>query len=352
MSMLPKGLARTVFFDANEPERFNWGRFRQALGTAIGVPVTRKLISRMRLLRALEDLDLNDFDLIWAEQPHIGRMFNTCRARTIVDFDDVTHRKLMRLMPLQEWSLERLHNYYAYRVYRKAELVAFRKYLRVIVCSKDDEDYLKVLGAGNVRVAPNGTAVARLDRSARIREPGTVLRAVFLGNMSGGPNVDAIKFFADQVLPRAKHLVGSFDVIGSKVSTELMHEYGDRVHFRGFVEDLGAALCEYDVMVVPIRFGSGTKLKVLDGMANGVPLVATPYGVEGLDLVDGVHALIASTPDEILAALERLARSADFCRELAMRAHDLARDRYSWEAIQISLGKELVDAAREAAGTA
>lgn len=350
MTMLPKRITRTVFIDPNESTPFDWGRFRRALGSAIGLPVTRTLFARMRLLRALQELNLDDFGLIWAEQPHIGRMFNAHRARTIVDFDDVNHRRLSRLIQLQGWSVARLRSYYPYWVYRRAELRAFRKYLRVIVCSKEDQDYLETRGAGNVRVAPNGTAIARLIPSVRIRASGTLLRTVYLGNMSGRPNIDAVRFFADQVLPRAQGLIESFDVIGSKASPELMRDYGERVRFRGFVEDLSSALCEYDVMVVPIRFGSGTKLKVLDAFASGVPVVSTPYGVEGLDVIDGVHVLIASTPDEMLHALERLARSEDLSRELGQRAHDLARERYSWEAIQMSLAKELTDAVREWGG--
>jgi glycosyltransferase involved in cell wall biosynthesis len=102
-------------------------------------------------------------------------------------------------------------------------------------------------------------------------------------------------------------------------------------------------------MVAPIRFGSGTKLKVLDAMASGVPLLSTPCGIEGLDLVDGVHALIASTPQQMLDALSRLAASADFAAQLARHAHQLVHQRYSWQAIQRSLGEDLADAARERA---
>jgi len=351
-STLSRRVARAVLFDADEPTPFDWRRFRRAVGSAMGMPVSRKLFARMRLLRALQGLELDSFDLIWAEQAHIGRMFHAHRARTIVDFDDVTHRKLLKLMHLKSWSLGRLHNYYTFWVYRYAEVFAFRQYLRVIVCSKEDQDYLKALGAGDVRVIPNGTAIARLVRSPRSRAPGSALRAVFLGNMNAGQNIDAVRFFADQVLPRAQGLVGSFDVIGSTVPRELLRDYGDRIRFRGFVEDLSSALYEYDVMVAPIRFGSGTKLKVIDAMASGVPLISTPCGVEGLDLVDGVHALIASTPDEILGALARLARSSDFCEELARRAYELAHQRFSWATICTTLGKELADAARDAGGAA
>jgi glycosyltransferase involved in cell wall biosynthesis len=78
----------------------------------------------------------------------------------------------------------------------------------------------------------------------------------------------------------------SFDVIGSNVPPEMNRAYAERVRFRGYVDELGGVLQEYDVMVVPIRFGSGTKLKVLEAMANGIPIVSTPQDALSSELVN------------------------------------------------------------------
>jgi glycosyltransferase involved in cell wall biosynthesis len=298
-------------------------------------------------LRALRQLDLDSYDLIWAERPHIGRLFQSRCARTIVDFDDVTHRMLEGLMRTQPWNRERIHNLYRHHVYRRAELRLFRGYLRILVCSKQDKEYLRARQAGNIHCIPNGTHVAREMPPAVPRLAGTGLRVVFLGNMNFLPNIDAVRYFADEVLPGASGLVRRFDVIGPNAAPELVNEYRDRICFRGFIDDLPAALRGYDAMVAPIRFGSGTKVKVLDALRCGLPLVASSHGVEGLDLVDGIHAQVASTPSAMLAALARIAQHPDQAARMAERGLAICHRRYSWPVIQSALAQLLAGAAGE-----
>lgn len=342
---IPAFIAHYVAIDTEPRGGFDWRIYIHALRSGIGMPFGKMLQFRIRCLHALRDMDLNSFDLIWTERLHLAPIFRGQRARTVVDFDDVEHLKLHELIRLQRPSLAWLHNCYRYLIYRFAELHGFRKFLRITVCSREDQLYLQARGAGNVHVVPNGATIPKIRGTLRSRSPGKPLRAVFLGNMGYDPNVDAVGFFADQVLPVTSSTVESFDVIGSNVPPELNGQYAGRVNFRGFVDGLGRVLQEYDVMVAPIRFGSGTKLKVLEAMANGIPLVSTPQGVEGLELVDGVSVLLASTPTEMAEALLRLAESPQLCRQIAAEAYTLVRKRFSWNAIQDALSLELVDLA-------
>ena len=343
---IPAFITHYVPIDTEPRGGFDWRIYLHALRSGIGMPFGNMLQFRIRCLHALRDMDLNSFDLIWTARLHLAPLFRGQRSRTVVDFDDVEHLKLHDLIRLQRPSLRWLHNCYRYLIYRFAELHSFRDYLRITVCSREDQLYLQTRGAGNVHVVPNGATIPAILGSLRSRSPGKPLRAVFLGNMGYQPNIDAVGFFADQVLPAVSGTVESFDVIGSNVPPELDRMYAGRVNFRGYVDELGAVLQEYDVMVAPIRFGSGTKLKVLEAMANGIPLVSTPQGAEGLDLVDGVSVLLASTPAEMAEALMRLAESPQLCRQIAAEAHSLARRRFSWEAIQDALASELVNLAR------
>jgi polysaccharide biosynthesis protein PslH len=343
---IPEFIAHYVPIDTEPRGGFDWWIYIHALRSGIGMPFGNMLQFRIRCLHALSNLDLNSFDLIWTTRLHLAQLLRGQRSRTVVDFDDVEHLKLHDLIRLQRPSLGRLHTFYKYLIYRFAELHSFRDFLRIVVCSREDQSYLQAGRAGNVHVVPNGTTIPKTPGSLRSRAPGKPLRTVFLGNMGYEANIDAVGFFADEVLPAASGTVESFDVIGSNVPPELNRTYGGRVHFRGYVDELGGVLREYDVMVVPIRFGSGTKLKVLEAMANGIPLISTPQGAEGLDLVDGVSVLLASTPAEMAEALMRLAKSPQLCRQIAAEAHSLARKRFSWDAIQDDLSSELVNLAR------
>jgi polysaccharide biosynthesis protein PslH len=346
LAQIPTFIAHYVPIDTELRSEFDWRIYIHALFSGIGLPFDKLLHFRIKFLRALSDMDLNGFDLIWTTRLHFAPLLRGQRSRTVVDFDDVEHLKLHELMQLQRPSFRWLHNCYRYLIYRFAELYGFRDFLRITVCSREDQSYLQTRGAGNVHVVPNGATIPKTPESPRSRLPGAPLRAVFLGNMSYQPNIDAVEFFADKVLPAASGTVESFDVIGANVPPELNLAYAGRVHFRGYVDGLGGVLQEYDVMVAPIRFGSGTKLKVLEAMANGIPIVSTPQGAEGLDLVDGVSVLLASTPAEMAAALTRLAKSPELCRQIAAEAHSLARKRFSWDAIQDALSSELVNLAR------
>ncbi len=344
---IPSFIAHYVPIDTEPRGGFDWLTYIRALRSGIGMPFGNFL--QFKFLRALKGLDLDGFDLIWAARPHLAPLFRDQRSHTVVDFDDVEHLKLRELIRLQRPSLPWLHNCYRYAVYRFAELRGFRDFLRIIVCSAEDQSYLRPRGAGSVEVVPNGAMIPESPVPLRSRSPGEPLRAVFLGNMGYQPNIDAVDFFADRVLPAASGIVGSFDVIGSNVPPELDRRHSGRVNFRGYVEELDAALLEYDVMVAPVRFGSGTKLKILEAMANGIPVVSTPQGAEGLELVDGVSVLLASTPAQMAEALMRLAKSPPLCRQIAAQAHALACRRFSWNAIQDALAAQLLDLARPAA---
>jgi glycosyltransferase involved in cell wall biosynthesis len=108
-------------------------------------------------------------------------------------------------------------------------------------------------------------------RDRRIDRGSEQLKLVFVGNMNYPPNRDAVVWFARQVIPIIEESVSdvAFDVIGPNAAPDLISELRGRVTFRGFIDDLRDALGHYDVSVAPIRFGGGTKLKVLEALSTG-----------------------------------------------------------------------------------
>jgi len=159
---------------------------------------------------------------------------------------------------------------------------------------------------------------------------------VFVGNVDYEPNGDAIAFFVSEILPRirARMPAASFDVIGRGATPADIARAGTDVRVRGFVDDRSAALAEYDLMVAPIRFGSGTKLKVLDAMAHKIPLVTTTVGAEGLSIEHRQHAWVADSAEAFADGVCALANDGQLAANLASGAFSLACDRFSWDAIQ------------------
>jgi glycosyltransferase involved in cell wall biosynthesis len=105
----------------------------------------------------------------------------------------------------------------------------------------------------------------------------------------------------------------------------------------GTVDAVGPYYQNALVSVVPLRVGSGTRLKVLEAMAAGVPVISTPLGAEGLDVIDGQHLLLAEGPAAFAAAVLKLAGDEDEWRRLASAGQDAVRTRYDWSAIGSSL---------------
>jgi glycosyltransferase involved in cell wall biosynthesis len=329
---------RTVYVDPPPSSR----RARMALAaetamTSMGLPRRASLRKYAPFVAALRELPLEAFDVVWAERLHVAALCASCRARTVIDFDDIEHMKIARVMRRQRGAAQIAHSAYRYALYRYRELSWSNKFLAVAVCSEEDRVYLQRRGCRNPITVPNGVNVAGGGWPvSRTRDRNGPLRIVFLGNLSYGPNEDAVDFVAEDVLPGIKATIpdASFDVIGPGASPELLERHSSRVTFRGFVEDLPSALREYDVLVAPLRFGGGTKLKVLDAMANGVPLVTSAVGAEGLSLKHGEHAWFAETAAEFREGILRLKQDPAFADRLAENAYSHVNRNFSWTSIQ------------------
>jgi glycosyltransferase involved in cell wall biosynthesis len=331
---IPHTIRQFILFDQNEAIGFEPRLWLAALRSRIGLPLSRNLFRRIRFLKALQKVDVSDFDVIWAERPDVGVFFFDVRERTVVDYDDISHRKLSRLRDIQTHFLRRLYTQYQVMVYRAAELHRFRGYKRIIVCSEDDRSYLAERGVSPVSVVRNGVLAHAHPATTRSRANGQALKAVFLGNMSHAPNADALQFCVEEILPLAGTVIASLDVIGANAPPEMQRQFGEQVRFRGFVDDIAVALQEYDVMLVPLRFGSGTKLKLLDAMAVNLPVITTDVGAEGLMLETGVSAYIANTPNEIVLALKQLSVDRESARRIAASARLLVDQHFTWSSVE------------------
>jgi glycosyltransferase involved in cell wall biosynthesis len=177
----------------------------------------------------------------------------------------------------------------------------------------------------SVFVAPNGVDpfdepdVSRFRRPRDERDP---LRLLFVGSLNYEPNRQGLEWFINEVAPLARQRLRiDIEVVGpGRRGPEL-----PGVRYLGRVDNLDAAYGRADAAVVPLRAGAGSRLKVVEALARGVPLVSTSIGAEGYDLADGVHALIADTPQ---AMVERLALLDNSLRTDARIATSIVEDGY------------------------
>jgi sugar transferase (PEP-CTERM/EpsH1 system associated) len=192
--------------------------------------------------------------------------------------------------------------------------------------------------SAKVYVMPNGVdahqfspaAIARVRRSTGL--PNTNQSLLFVGSMDFYPNIDAVMWFVRDIWPgiSQRHPELQFVIAGRKPSREVRKLASDRVVVTGTVDDVLPLYASAVAAVVPLRFGSGTRLKILEAMAAGVPVVSTHSGAEGIDVTHNVHLLLADSAAEIRAAIDQIIDSPPICSHLTQAARHLVETQYDW----------------------
>ncbi len=212
--------------------------------------------------------------------------------------------------------------------YEKRILAA---YDGVTVVSEHDAAYLD---NDSVVVNPLGTYVDD-ELLARYTHVGREQAMMFHGNMYYFPNVDGITWFNREVWPEVhrRHPSYRFYIAGNKPAPAIQAMHGtSNVVVTGFVEDMVAYLRKCTIGVYPLNSGTGMQTKILEALAAGLPLVASPRALQGIPGVeDGVHVLVAESPAEFVAHIDRLLDDAPLRERLSAAGQALVRARYSWE---------------------
>lgn len=227
---------------------------------------------------------------------------------------------------------------------REEEAVWGRVDAVTVTSSRDQGRILAAHPSARVAVVPNAADVERyrpLPDDAP-PEPSTLL---FFGALDYLPNSDGLAFFLDEVWPRvrATHPSALLRILGRKAPAWLAARHDPGVEVGGFVEDLRPSLAAATAVVVPLRLGGGTRLKILEAMAMAKPIVSTPLGAEGLDVGHGRDLLLAEGAEAFAAAVRRLLDDPALGARLGRAARALVAVRYSWHASARVLERLLVE---------
>ncbi len=275
-------------------------------------------------------------------------------GRLVVDFDDIESIARRRAIPHVRHKLGRvktIQELLDIRHTRRLEDRILRQADEVLVCSAQDKQTLlarHAKGAG-VRVLPN--TVELVDKPVLSPpEQSACHELLFLGAMNYPPNADGACHLVEDILPRlpaefagAVHL----SVVGFKPSSRVQAlAASGRVTVTGGVADTRPYYQRARMALVPLRFGGGTRIKILEAMALGRPVVATSLGAEGLDVVDGEHILLADSPETFARAIVRLLSDPELAAQLARNGRALVERHYSRMTAHRVLGEVLAAASR------
>jgi glycosyltransferase involved in cell wall biosynthesis len=158
---------------------------------------------------------------------------------------------------------------------------------------------------------------------------------LFIGNMDYRPNIDAISYFCKQILPLIKNEAPLVEVCiaGLNPAPEVLGLAGEGIRVTGTVEDLHPYYAQSAVCIVPLRAGGGTRLKILEAMALGRPVVSTSIGCEGLDVQDGEHLFIADTPGDFANRVLYLLNESAVRESIIRNGRELVEQRYDWDVV-------------------
>jgi glycosyltransferase involved in cell wall biosynthesis len=318
------------------PNRF---RLQVAWMLAHGTPMR---VVRGRLGKAprveFEKWVADQYDLVWfstaamydwMNRPHLGP--------TVVDLVDLEDEKAQQRI---EVALSKQSERGFTRIRRTVALAQERRTIRgwrnfqrsvaagvdrVVVCSELD---LKRSGLPNAMVIPNTYDLPEMPVGKKRTEvPPTLL---FHGSLEYLPNEDAAGWLVGEIAPRIRSRLpeARIRLVGVPSSAVKQLDNPPAVTVVGSVGTMESELVRADIVITPIRFGSGTRIKIIEAFAHRIPVVSTTIGAEGLFVEDGHHLLLADRPEELALACERLIVDPELRNRLVDAAHDLYLEKY------------------------
>jgi glycosyltransferase involved in cell wall biosynthesis len=223
-----------------------------------------------------------------------------------------------------------------YELTRQTEFEIFSAYDHVIMlCEPDYEKVSAIIGRSKTLMCPHPVTANKI----RLRKQ--VKNIVFVGS-AYLPNMDAITFFIDHCWDQiiAKHPV-KLSIYGT-VCDGLRHIKNERIFLGGRVDDIASVYNEADIIINPVRFGAGLKIKNLEALAYGIPLVTTTHGARGLDAINEMGLLVANYPDDFIAAIFRLIEHPKLRKELGGCAHAYIKRKFTPQKCFKSLLKNIL----------
>jgi glycosyltransferase involved in cell wall biosynthesis len=206
------------------------------------------------------------------------------------------------------------------------------------VVSVSDADALLFraqLGLENVLGSvPTGVDVDFFSAIPPIPQPGSL---VFLGSMDWMPNIDGALWFAAEIWPgiKARAPGATLSIVGRRPSPAVreLAAADPSIRVTGTVEDVRPYLAQAEALVVPLRVGGGTRIKIYEGMAAGVPVISTSIGAEGLSVRDGENILLADVPEDFARKTADLLADPARRASLGQSGRALVREHFSWHSV-------------------
>ena len=287
-----------------------------------------------------ELLSTETFDIVHYEMFHTAQFHTETDLPSVLSLQNVDSAIWHRLQNKTETLFSKWVYWNQKRAFQRYERELSPKF-DVVTCTSevDAAVFERYCAEGTVKVIPNGVDVTHFFPDPA-SEASTHL--IYIGSMDWYPNEDAVSFFAEEIFPQIQSNVPdvNFTIVGGNPS-ERVQRLADMegVIVAGPVPEIKPYFAYVTVFVVPLRIGSGTRLKILEALAMGKAVVSTTVGAEGLALRDDEEILIADEPDTFANAVTRLLTDRELRQRIGMNGRVRVEQDYDWRSIAERLHK-------------
>ncbi|MGA3186100.1 MAG: glycosyltransferase [Bryobacteraceae bacterium] len=318
------------------PKPSAYGPWKMIQGVAGRWPLTILNYTSPEMTAAIARLTSGTrFDLVHLDSIHMMRCAEALpEAKIVYNWHNIESEAMERYSATVASPAKRWYARHTAQKLRACESDILRTAIGHVVCSQRERDQLqRIAPKARIAVVANGVDMQYFANAGMRSAPGQDL--VFVGSMAYYPNAEAAVSFSGNVwlAVRARMPQTRLMIVGANPGPEVVALARlPGVAVTGTVPDVRPYYGSAWAAIVPLRTGGGTRLKILEAMAAGVPVISTPLGAEGLEVTPGRDILIAGA-DDAEAWVRHLESLAECRQPLVTAALDLVRTRYDWEAL-------------------
>lgn len=284
-------------------------------------------------------LATNTFDLMVVEFSQMGYYDITSDIPSYIDQHNVEYEIMQRTYETERSPLRRMLARSEWKKYQQQEIENCEKFTACLTTSVRDAEILQERSPRmDCHVVPNGVDSDFFQSGNSLIDPNIIL---FTGTISYYPNTEGILWFYKSIWPLIKQQKPDaiFCIAGKSPPPEVeqLAELDKQIIVTGAVDDMRDYYAKAAVVVVPLRVGGGTRLKILEGMAMKKAIVSTTLGAEGIDHTEGKDILLRDTPEDFANAVVNTMDDPELRKNLERAGRTLIEAKYDWKAVTAKL---------------
>jgi glycosyltransferase involved in cell wall biosynthesis len=252
-------------------------------------------------------------------------------VRRIISVHECYYLARLKDFRFHKWGRKKLKELINLKGLKAYEFDMYAQADKVLTLTPQGKDELLAIRPDlDIAIVPHGVDVDHFSFSDPDEgEP----RIVFVGNYLHYPNVDAVLYFHQEMWPKVKaHCPGlKFVIVGHGPPLEIQNlAQDDSITVTGRVDDVTPYIRKGQIFICPVRLGGGFRGKILEAMAVGRPIVSTSLGAEGIPSQSGTNIMIADTPEDFAASIEKLLKDRDLYERIRRAGRQLTEEKYAW----------------------